>query len=643
MPLNLKQKWEKFDKKQLLIVLAIFLLAFGVRAHLMKYDLIFEFDSYWHARMVSYIIQTGTVPPLDPLAYYQIGGAPTGSQSPVFWYLSAGIYKFATLGGLIGGVYNKDLWILFVKILPALYGALICVGMYFLFKEIYDKKAGIVAGVVSATVPAFVYRTMAGFFEDDSLGFLWLVLGFYFLVKALKEPMLSKEHYKNVIISGIFFGIMAWTWGMFLIIPIVMVAYLFLQAIIMFLRNVDKKTIKSFVVLWVISMAIFTGFSFALKGTTWIDSAATYIKQYAPVTQENIQRAEGRGGNDVISQTVGEENTGRQFFGTKYNALILFPLLAIPLVLWRMFRKKNDYVSLFVLIWILLTLFMAWNKLKFTYTLGLPVAAGAAIVAAELFDFIKNRNKIEKQAAALGLFFMIILGVASATMFMTQQVPNIESALGWKPALYWMKDNTPVGSKFFNWWDEGHWITFIGERGASTDNRNYDFEADMNVAKFIIWEGDEEAAFNIVKGYKSDYVILSDDLLGKGGALGIYAYNTTNFSDPRLARYFGIEFYCEEKVDSLSKQKSYSCGPNTLTEQQMLQGTYIQWNPNSNQLLNGQMPAFIYRAKDNSRLFILNAGTNKTIGARLWFNDPTITRFTQVYSNEGVKIFKVNY
>ncbi|MDO8538442.1 MAG: STT3 domain-containing protein [archaeon] len=644
MALNLKEKWEKVDKKQLLIVAAIFLLAFAIRAHLMKFELFFEFDTYWHARMVSYIIQTGTFPLLDPLAYYQIGGAPIGDPSPVFWYLSAAIYKIVSLGGIIGGVYDKDFWILVLKILPAFFGAIICVGMYFLFKEIYeDKKAGIVAGVVAASVPAFVYRTMAGFFEEDSLGFLWLILGFYFMVKAFKQPELNKEHFINVIIAGIFFGIMAWTWGMFLIIPIVMVAYIFGQIILMFLRNVDKKTIKSFFVLWLIVMVIFTGFAFALKGSTWINSITTYVAQYAPITQENITRAEGRGGTDVLSQTVGEENTGRQFFGTKYNALIIFAILAIPIIIWRLFRKKNDYISLFVLIWILLTLFMAWNKLKFTYTLGLPIAAGAGVIAAELFAFIKNRSKIERQAAALALFFMVILGVASATMFMTQNVPNIESALGWKPALKWMQNNTPDDSKFFNWWDEGHWITFIGERGASTDNRNYDFDADINVAKFIIWEGNEEGAFEIVKGYKADYVILSDDLLAKGGALAIYAFNTTNFSDPRLGRYFGIEFYCNEKIDELNNTKSYECGPNTLTQEQMLQGTYVQWNPNPNQLLNGQLPAHIYRAKDNSRLFIVNAVTNNTMGARLWFNDPTITRFTEVYSNEGVKIFKVNY
>src|SRR3989344_896510 len=165
--MNLIERIKNVNKLQLLIIFGIFILAFATRAHLMKYELFFEFDSYFHARIISYVIEDFVIPFNDPLRF-----APTESFVPIssslfFWYLSAVIYKVFTLGA----PYNKDLWILFVKILPALYGALISVAMFFLGKEAYSKKAGIAMGVFSAIVPAFVYRTMAGFLEDDSLGF----------------------------------------------------------------------------------------------------------------------------------------------------------------------------------------------------------------------------------------------------------------------------------------------------------------------------------------------------------------------------------------------------------------------------------------------------------------------------------------
>src|SRR3989344_4230470 len=58
-------------KKEIFFVFLIFLLAFGVRGQLMVCDLMFEFDSYFHARIGEYIAKHLTIPLSDPGAYYQ--------------------------------------------------------------------------------------------------------------------------------------------------------------------------------------------------------------------------------------------------------------------------------------------------------------------------------------------------------------------------------------------------------------------------------------------------------------------------------------------------------------------------------------------------------------------------------------------
>ena len=169
---KIKQFLGKINKKEVFIVLLIFLLAFGVRGHLMKYDLMWGFDSYYHARIAGEVIQNLSVPESDPLAYYQLEERTVPKSGAFFWLFTAGIYKIFTFGA----EYEKELWIVFVKVLPAFFGALISASMYFFGKEMYGKKAGIVMAFFAAVVPSFVYRTMAGFFEEDSLGFLWLVI-----------------------------------------------------------------------------------------------------------------------------------------------------------------------------------------------------------------------------------------------------------------------------------------------------------------------------------------------------------------------------------------------------------------------------------------------------------------------------------
>src|SRR3990167_3896466 len=95
------------NKLELFFVLLIFLLGFGIRGQLMVYGLMFEFDSYFHARIGEYVIQNFSVPDRDPLAYYQVPGGATLPSNFFFWMFTALLFKVFTLGA----PYNKGTWI----------------------------------------------------------------------------------------------------------------------------------------------------------------------------------------------------------------------------------------------------------------------------------------------------------------------------------------------------------------------------------------------------------------------------------------------------------------------------------------------------------------------------------------------------
>lgn len=620
---------KKLDKKEFFIILLIFVLAFAIRAHLMIYELFFEFDTYFHARMAEFIIQNFSLPTYDWMAYYQLDKpALPITQGPFFWIFTATIYKVFTLGL----PYNKALWIGFVKILPALFGALTVVAVYFLGKEIYDKKTGIVMAFFAAVVPAYVYRTMAGQFEEDSLGFLWMVIGFVFFVRALKVQEFNKKAIGFSLASGIFFGLMAWTWEMFLLIPMIMVGYTTLMIILMWFKNQEKKEIFNFVKICAITFFCFSLLAVLLVGTGWMKRTTDYVTQYAPVTPDNINRASQKG-EGVLAVTVGEENLGHPFWFDKYNALIVFPFLALVLLPFKAL-KRNDKYGLILFVWLAITIFMAFNKLKFTYTLGIPLAFSAGIVFNEIVLFSKNRTPLEKKSLLIAFGFFVLIGVAAGDFFVTRQVPSIESEPGWKETLYWLRDNTPDNSKIFNWWDDGHHVAFIAERRPLIDNRNLDLQADSDYALFILAESEDEA-YNLVKKYGSDYVIVKNRLLASIGSMGVYAYNTTNFSDPRITKYSAIIFNCNKNNENV-----FSCGNNNLNETQM-NSLPVQWVSQPNQLIENKVPGFVYTTQEKDYLVLFNQATNSTFGARLWFNDPSIKHFEEVYQNKQVKVFKV--
>ncbi len=346
--------------------------------------------------------------------------------------------------------------------------------------------------------------------------------------------------------------------------------------------------------------------------------------------------------SDVLGQTVGEESDGKNYFGNKYSMLIIFAIIGIPAMGFLLLRRAKDFSPLIVaLVWLVITFFMAWGKLKFTYYWGLPLALTGAVVLVLGLKWMRGHSLLTKKAVTLGMGFMVLCGVAAGTLFVTQNVPNIESSPGWKEALFWANKNLPQEAAFFNWWDEGHWASFLANRKVIIDNRNADTQATSDVAQFVLAQS-EEQGYALVSKYQGTHLLFGDDLLDKLANLGFFAYNITDPSDPRLQGLFGRVFNCEKKVATLTREVTFSCGGNNFTPQQM-DSVPTQWREAPNQL-DGGTPLNVYREEDNSKLYAFTQTGNKSLLVRLWMHDPAITKFKEIYRNSGgVRIYEVIY
>ncbi|MHA2243749.1 MAG: STT3 domain-containing protein [Candidatus Hodarchaeales archaeon] len=91
---------------------------------------------------------------------------------------------------------------------PALMGALTCVAIYFLGKELGNKKVGILAALFLAISAGHLQRTVVGFFDNESLGILFLILTLYFYARSLRTGSVIMT-----IFSGICLGILSGSWG----------------------------------------------------------------------------------------------------------------------------------------------------------------------------------------------------------------------------------------------------------------------------------------------------------------------------------------------------------------------------------------------------------------------------------------------
>lgn len=634
----------------LLISVLIFILGFAIRGHLLKYDYLYEYDPYWHLRATGYVLQ-GELPTNDPLGFYLTGGTSYTGWPSLLWGFTAWIYKITTFGAS----YSKELLMSYARVLPAIFGALIAVSMFFLGKKMYDTKTGIMMGLLSAVIPAFVYRTMAGFFEEDALGFLWMIIGFIFLVMAIERSKLqTKLKSKSIIyaiIAGLFFWLMAITWEMFLLIPLVLIAYYFTQLVYLLIRKEKKQKIINFSIIFAIAFFLFATLTTISGGPVWINRTTEYVTQYLPVSEDNLERINSNTvvETDVVGATVGEENTGKQYFLEKYSLLIFIPFLVLPLIIINFLRsaftkkgkeKPADYYTLIIFYWLLITTFMAWTKLKFTYTLGLPIAAGAGYLFYVTFNYIKDKSLLKKRIFAFLVLFLVLGSVASGIHFVITKINPIEQEPDWLDTMNWIRENTEPDAKIFNWWDYGHWITYFTERKASSDNTNSNLEATSDFGKFIISQDINESK-ELLKKYDADYVLVDNKTLQKHMAFALYAYRTINYQDPRVQKYISMRSDCQKYKTPITNVVSYVCNNQSFTEEGFLD-IPTTWS-NTPYIVDQGIPLYVYRDLNNSAYYLFNASVNKTIFVRIWFNDPSVDPILDlVYSKGDVRLYKVN-
>ncbi|MFW9777843.1 MAG: STT3 domain-containing protein [Candidatus Heimdallarchaeota archaeon] len=91
---------------------------------------------------------------------------------------------------------------------PAIMGSLTTMAIYFLGKELANKKVGLLSALLLAISAGHLQRTTAGFFDNEGLGILFLVLSLYFYSRALRTDSIF-----SAIFAGLSLGVLSGSWG----------------------------------------------------------------------------------------------------------------------------------------------------------------------------------------------------------------------------------------------------------------------------------------------------------------------------------------------------------------------------------------------------------------------------------------------
>ncbi len=209
------------DRWHIPAVLAVVFTGFMLRympANGMKY--LQAVDPYMIFRMSQHYALEGNMPQLDFMRYFPYA-------MPTYLLYPGDIIVPSLLWNAGFGLFFSS-YLEWAQFYPALLGALSVLTMYFLGKELFDRKAGVSAAFFLAVLPGALRRTSAGFFEKEPLGTFCMMASLLFFTRAWK-----KESWKNGILSGLMLGIFTISWGgarmLWLLYPIVVFATLMIN------------------------------------------------------------------------------------------------------------------------------------------------------------------------------------------------------------------------------------------------------------------------------------------------------------------------------------------------------------------------------------------------------------------------------
>jgi dolichyl-diphosphooligosaccharide--protein glycosyltransferase len=108
-------------------------------------------------------------------------GLNMGRSLPALPMTTAALYIVISWLGV-----NIDL-MSFAALFPAIIGALSCLMIYFIGKDMGGKTVGLFAALFLALAPSFLQRTALGFFDTEVLGILGLLLFIFLFLRAIDE------------------------------------------------------------------------------------------------------------------------------------------------------------------------------------------------------------------------------------------------------------------------------------------------------------------------------------------------------------------------------------------------------------------------------------------------------------------------
>ncbi|WP_457557258.1 STT3 domain-containing protein [Candidatus Harpocratesius sp.] len=473
------------------------------------------------------------------------------------------IYKFLIALGFNVTVFQV------VYYFPAVMGGLTVVVMYYLGKEVLDRRAGLLAAFFLAFSPGHMQRTVAGFYDNETIGVFAILLEFLFFIRATKYGRLS-----DGLFAGLSLGYLALSWGGlsygFLLLPLIVgvliltdkydskvfMAYTTTVGVGFLLSSLDRhfswnKTFQEteyVVSLLFLVFLIAYHYLYALKGTERYKQILTAIKwSMIPISAAVViilwidpswlPFNLGARLQSIINPSIREEihlvasvgeHSPSPWSVYYFNALIPV-LLVIPGIFFALRRANIEDILMVIFV---ITLFYFTGSMVRIILLFAPAMAligGYALSTILKFfgNLMKDQPTITRRrkrqlkrtlAKSEGIVVYFMIGILlfvqanhaidmSADQLGYSELVAAGAFHDWEETFTWMKYNLDSSTVVVSWWDYGYWITTIGNVTTVNDNGTWN-QTRIGLTGMAFMQTNEQFSAEVFRALKADYVLV---------------------------------------------------------------------------------------------------------------------------------------
>jgi hypothetical protein len=445
------------------LLLSIFILTLATRLIIAFTIPNLTYDSYFHVRQVEHITTTGIPIYEDNLSY---GGRETFFL-PVFHYLAAFFNIFLPID-------------LVTKLLPNILIASLTIIIYLISQRITKSKhASLFSAFIAGYLP-IMYQT--NHFSPNSLALPLIFLSIY--------AFLNIEKKKFLYLYLLSFLVVSLTSSAVSLLLIGLIFYILLSLL------EKRRTRKAEIELIIFSLFFFLWIQFLFFKNTLINEGLSFIWQNVP------------------SQIILE------YFPNFSIVEVILLIGAIPVLfgiyfIYKSLFKINKPRTYLLISFFLSTGILSWlGLIQFNLALtfvGLILAILFSLSYQSIEDYF-YKTKFTKLKKYLPFLTIIILAtstiIPSYNFAMNQNTPSNEEI----EAFQWLNENTPQNSKVAASLEEGHLITYYGQRKNMIDDQFTlieDIEERFNDLNSIFITKFETHALDIFNKYDTDYIVFT--------------------------------------------------------------------------------------------------------------------------------------